>query len=195
MDASKDRLYSDAAGSLSRRSAQTVLAENLKALVRVVAPILVFTSEEVWQFMPEALRDGAESVHLSGWPELDLPAGEADALRESYRVIFEVRDVATKALEDARNESRVGKSQEAILTLTAPPDVLSILDARGVVALADLLIVAEVVLEPGEDLVADVSPATGDKCPRCWNFREIGTDVSYPDVCERCASVLAGPGD
>ncbi len=191
LDASKDRLYSDAADSHSRRSAQTMLAENLKALSRVVAPILAFTAEEVWQFMPEALRDGAASVHLAGWPDIDLPEDEAASVRKAYEVVFDLRDVATKALEDARNEGKVGKSQEASLLVSAPPETLAVLEARGTDVLADLLIVSSVELQEGAELAVEVRPASGEKCPRCWNFRELGVDPAHPELCERCAKVLA----
>jgi len=194
LDASKDRLYSDATDSLSRRSTQTVLAEILKALVRIVAPILVFTSEEVWQFMPESLREDSVSVHLAGWPVVDIPAEEAASIREAYQLVSDLRESVTKALEDARNDGRVGKSQEAALTVSAPSEMLQILEARGADLLAELLIVASVSLEPGEELAVAVAPATGEKCPRCWNFRELGIDPLHPDVCKRCASVLSSTG-
>ena len=87
LDVLKDRLYADAASGLPRRSAQTVLAAMLSAMVRLVAPVLTFTSEEIWQFMPESMRDGAESVQLAGWPAFDVPADEAARLRADYGVV------------------------------------------------------------------------------------------------------------
>jgi len=128
LDVLKDRLYADAADSVSRRSAQTVLGAVLTTLVRLVAPILAFTAEEIWQFTPEAVRGPAPSVHLAGWPEL--------------------------------------------------PEVA--------------FIVASVELVEGDALAVAITPAAGDKCPRCWNFRDLGVDPAYLEVCERCASVLAG---
>lgn len=187
LDVLKDRLYSDAADSTSRRSAQTVLASMLQALVRLIAPILTFTSEEVWQFMPPALRGDVISVQLAGWPDVNVPAKEAEELRAAYGVVLEVREIVTKALEDARNEKTVGKSQEAHLLVTVPPEKLEVLNARGVDALAELFIVAAADLAEGEPSVA-VAAATGEKCPRCWNHRELTAE----GVCERCAAVLAG---
>ena len=100
----KDRLYADGGRPrLERRSAQTVLAAMLAAMVRLVAPVLTFTSEEIWQFMPETMRGGAESVQLAGWPTVDVPPTEAARLRSDYAVVLAVRDAVTKALEDARN--------------------------------------------------------------------------------------------
>ena len=189
LDVLKDRLYSDEVNSVSRRSAQTVLAEILKALVRIMAPILSFTTEEVWQFMPEALRGDAVSVHIAGWPDVEVPAAEAGELREAYATVLEVREAVTKALEDARNAKVVGKSQEAHVTITIQADVAHVLEARGLDALAEMFIVARVTLDIRKacTLCVSVAPAAGEKCPRCWNFREI-TDEG---VCARCAGVLA----
>lgn len=191
LDVLKDRLYADAADSRSRRSAQTVLATMLTTLTRLLAPILSFTTEEAWQSMPETLRDGVESVHLASWPVVDVPADEAAALREAYRVVLDVRDVATKALEEARNDQRIGKSQEARLRISAPADVIAVLEARGVRALADLLIVSAVELSTGAAVAVEVLPAEGERCPRCWSHRTL----TPSGVCERCETVLAAQGE
>jgi len=196
LDVLKDRLYADAAGSLERRSAQTVLAAILSAMVRLVAPVLTLTSEEIWQFMPQSMRDGFESVQLAGWPKVDVPAQEAAALRDSFGVVLQVRDVVTKSLEDARNAGSIGKSQEARVVVTAAPDTVAALGARGSRALADMFIVSEVELREGEHEASavasvDVLSAEGQKCPRCWNIRtDVGSDTAHPDVCGRCATVL-----
>ncbi|MDY0087445.1 MAG: isoleucine--tRNA ligase [Coriobacteriia bacterium] len=191
LDVLKDRLYSDGADSLSRRSAQTVLAQMLTTLVRLVAPILTFTSEEVWQFMPEALREGYESVQLAGWPVVEVVAEEAKALRDAYRVVLEVREAVTKALEDAREAKIVNKSQEAAVRVALPAELRDVLDARGILALGEMFIVSEVSLTDGEALSVTVASASGVKCPRCWNYREVGIDSVHPELCARCAAVLA----
>ncbi len=193
LDVLKDRLYADSADSNSRRSAQTVMASVLVSLVRLVAPILSFTAEEIWQYMPVSLREGMESVHLAGWPTtvgetVAEHAGEATALRVDYAVVLEVREAVTKALEEARNAKLVGKSQEARVIITAPAEVLDVLKARDSRELADMFIVSAVELVEGTGPSVEVAPANGEKCPRCWNFREIGAG----GVCERCASVLEG---
>jgi isoleucyl-tRNA synthetase len=191
LDVLKDRLYSDATDSLSRRSAQTVLARILVDLVRMVAPVLSFTAEEVWQFSPEKLRGDAPSVHLAGWPEVDIPAEEAGALRETYTTVLEVRDVVTKALEDARNEDVVNKSQEAHVAVTVPAATIAVMDERGLERVAEMFIVSGVEFVEGEELGAIVTAAEGEKCPRCWNVRALGTDPGHPELCGRCAEVLA----
>ena len=189
LDVLKDRLYADAPESVSRRSAQTVLADILGVLVRILAPVLTFTTEEVWHFMPEAMRD-AESVQLTGWPEIDVPGEEGAALRQAYAAVLEAREVVTKALEDARNEKVIGKSQEASVVLSVPADARAALEPRAGAQLAELFIVADVALVDGEQFSAQVSVADGKKCPRCWNIRTLGTDASHPEVCGRCADVL-----
>jgi isoleucyl-tRNA synthetase len=189
LDVLKDRLYADAATGVSRRSAQTVLATALGVLVRVLAPILSFTCEEVWQFMPASMRD-AKSVHLSDWPSVTVPAEEAAGLLGEYATVLEVRETVTKALEEARNAKVIGKSQEAEVRLSAPADVVAVLERRPAGALAELLIVAEVSVVAGDEVAVEVHPAAGEKCPRCWNVRELGTDSDHPEVCARCAGVL-----
>ncbi|MBE0477255.1 MAG: isoleucine--tRNA ligase [Coriobacteriia bacterium] len=194
LDVLKDRLYSDAPDSLSRRSAQTVLAEMLAALVRLVAPILTFTSEEVWSFMLEDLRAGVESVQLAGWPAVTAPAEhaeDAERLREAFGAVLRVRDEVTRALEDARNAGRIGKSQEARAVVTSPADTLGVLRDRGERTLADLFIVSAVELREGDSVAVEVLPAEGEKCPRCWNVRtDIGSVPEHTEVCGRCGRVL-----
>ncbi len=190
LDVLKDRLYADAADAAGRRSAQTVLAEVLRTLVRLMAPILSFTAEEVWQFMSESLRDGIQSVHLAGWPKVDVPIDEAARLREAFAVVLDVRDAVTKALEEGRNAGVIGKSQEARIAITAPAGTADILRARGEDELAEMLIVSAASVSTGDALSIEVLPAQGEKCPRCWNFRTLGSDPSHPEVCSRCAAVL-----
>jgi isoleucyl-tRNA synthetase len=188
LDVLKDRLYADAADSTGRRSAQTVLATILTTLVRLIAPVLTFTTEEVWQFMPVALRGDVVSVQLAGWPTVDVPADDAALLREQYGVVLAVRDVATKALEEARNAGTVGKSQEARLVVDGPAEVLEVLGAREEGVLAELFIVSGVALgAESAEISVRVERASGEKCPRCWNLRELGPD----GLCERCSEVVA----
>ncbi len=191
LDVLKDRLYAEAAGSRERRSAQTALASILTAMVRLVAPILTFTAEEIWQTMAEPFRDGAVSVQLAGWPAIDVPAQEAERLRRSYAHVLEAREAVTKALEEARGAGVIGKRQEAALTISAPDDIASALAERP--ALPDLFIVSTVEVRGGaEGIEVGVSRAAGEKCPRCWNIRtDVGKDPTYPEVCARCARVLS----
>ena len=207
LDVLKDRLYSEAASGVARRSAQTVLAQVLSALVRMVAPILTFTSEEVFQITPQALRGRPASVQLAGWPdvaEAARHAEEADSLLVAYADMLSVREEAMKALERARADKVIGKSQEARLVVTTSADRAAVLGAREPREVADLFMVSEIevrVIEQGSDgsgpqsgWVADVivDRAEGSKCPRCWNWRtDVGSDAAHPELCGRCASVVS----
>ena len=207
LDVLKNRLYADSATGVERRSAQTVLAAVLQALVRVVAPILTFTAEEVFQTMPPALRGDMLSVQLAGWPEVPLVVDhrdEADALLARYATVLAVRDEVMKALEEERAAKRIGKSQEALVeVVVASGDIYDTLQASGEAALAEMFMVFGVRLardgaaaKPAgpESAVTSVTvlPAEGEKCPRCWNWRgDIGSDAAHPDLCGRCARVVA----
>jgi isoleucyl-tRNA synthetase len=192
LDVLKDRLYADGAASRGRRSAQTVLAAMLTAMVRLVAPVLTFTADEIWEYVPESLRGPAESVQLAGWPAVSVPADAATRLRDEYAAVLAAREVVTKALEEARNAGVIGKSQEAAVLLTAPATAANVLRGRG--DLADILIVSTVAVVDGDDaIVAEVSRASGEKCPRCWNIRtDAGRDPAHPGLCARCAAVVGG---
>ena len=199
MDEAKDRLYAEAPNSPRRRAVQTVLMNVLEALVRLVAPILSFTADEVWECYPpaERSREGRPfSAQLAGWPHVrdfvpTLPDAQAqEQLRADFAQIMAVRDVVTKALEDARTAKVINKSQEAAIALTAPADVAQLLERYGLPMLEELFIVATVRVEEGNQLSAAVSVAEGEKCPRCWNIRALGGNPSHPDVCERCGDAL-----
>lgn len=190
LDVLKDRLYADAPASVARRSAQTVLAEILSALVRMFAPILAFTADETWGFMPQWLTEGRESVHLSDWPVPNIAGLEADALRAKYGQLRAVREVVTKALEEARNEKLISKSQEARVVITAPNEFIAVLKDTAQQTLQELFIVSGVEVVAGEELGVVVELAQGEKCPRCWNYRTLGEVEGHEDVCTRCAHVL-----
>ena len=203
MDVTKDRLYSEAPNSPRRRAAQTVLMNILEVLVRVLSPILSFTCEEVWEHYPTTVRNAEgreESVQLAGWPKREdfapaLPADEKlSETLAAFGEVIAVREVVTKALEDARVEKVINKSQEAMVTVTAPQATLDALNAYEKAVFEELFIVSDVAFEAGEELSAVVAPATGEKCPRCWNFRTLGGNANHPHVCERCGDALDAIG-
>ncbi len=199
LDVTKDRLYSEAPNSVRRRAVQTVSLSILEMLVRVLSPILSFTCEEVWQHYPASLRESAtheESVQLAGWPTRNdfalLPESddELKALMESFATVLTVRDGVTKALEDVRVEKKINKSQEALVVVHAPQQILDVLKTYNVEVFEELFIVSEVRFNAAEELFVEVLPAEGDKCPRCWNFRILGGNEHHPRVCKRCGDVL-----
>ena len=203
LDATKDRVYAEAPDSPRRRAAQTVMMNILEVLVRVMSPILSFTCDEVWECYPAAARDRAgrpESVQLAGWPDRAdftpaLPdAAEAERAAADFEVALQAREVVTKALEDARDAGVVKKSQEAAVTVTVPAGLKDALARFDAAVYEELFIVSAVAFEDGDELSATVSPAPGEKCPRCWNYRELGGNAAHPHVCARCGDVLDAIG-
>lgn len=203
MDVTKDRLYSEAPESIRRRAVQTVLMNILEVLVRVLSPILSFTCEEVWEHYPTKVRnkEGREiSVQLAGWPKTAdfVPAlpeqDELDKVLNDFNEVIAVRDVVTKALEDARAEKVINKSQEASVSVTAPKALLEHLSKYDADVFEELFIVSSVSFAEGNELAASVEPASGEKCPRCWNFRELGGNANHPHVCKRCGDALDAIG-
>ena len=208
MDVAKDRLYSEAPDSPARRSAQTVLMNILEVMVRVMSPILSFTCDEVWEHYPlaEREREGRPiSVQLAGWPtEGDfvpvLPSEEEAAqLMNRFSVALAAREAVTKALEEARNEKVIGKSQEASLRIAACEGDASVLSSFSREDLCELFIVAEVAIEVDSSCEQGAPRVSVDKtalprCPRCWNHRELGGNAQHADVCERCGDVLDAIG-
>lgn len=203
MDVTKDCLYSEAPDSPRRRAVQTVLMNVLESLVRMLSPILSFTCEEVWEHYPQAERNRPgreESVQLAGWPSAadfvpSLPdAAVLDGVRASFGEALAVREAVTKALEDARADHVVNKSQEACVVVTAPQATLDVLAAYDESVFEELFIVSGVTFAAGDELAVSVSPASGEKCPRCWNFRTLGGNASHPHVCKRCGDALDALG-
>ncbi|HXC50890.1 MAG TPA: isoleucine--tRNA ligase [Candidatus Limnocylindrales bacterium] len=193
-DVVKDRLYTSARGSQARRSAQTTMHEILLALVRIIAPILCFTAEEIWQSMPEAVRRAAgdaKSVFLTDLP-VPEPARRDDALLARWERLWEIRGVVTKALEERRREGSLGQSLEARVQLAASAADARVLESIGNRALCEMFIVSQVGVEAGNgDLRVDVDKALGSKCGRCWNYSEaVGTFPDHSDLCERCHPVV-----
>jgi len=191
-DVLKDRLYTGATKSKARRSAQTALYRLLDALVRLLAPIMSFTSEEVWTTMGHT-----ESVHTAYFPEpSELTGGVGDAARKrtaDWDRLMEVRDDVLKSLESARNEKLIGAPLEARVRLTADGDLLALLQQYGA-ELPGLFIVSQVVVEHGAAggaLGVKIERAEGQKCERCWKYTtDTGSNARYPTVCGPCASAV-----
>ncbi|MEA3334042.1 MAG: class I tRNA ligase family protein, partial [Pseudomonadota bacterium] len=194
----KDRLYILRQDDPVRRSSQTVLYTVLNALVRLCAPILAFTADEVWRYMPEAGAD--ESVHLQEF--LVLPENyENSELAATWEELLVQRRLVLKELEVARKDKVIGNSLEARLELGVRGSTATLLE-RYQEQLADIFIVSQVslkILSDGEtgveenaDLSISVSPASGEKCNRCWCYNEVLTapDAEFPGICPRCLKQL-----
>jgi isoleucyl-tRNA synthetase len=192
IDAVKDRIYTFAPENPARRSAQTVLWKIAEALVRLVAPLLSFTADEVWQYMP-ALSNRLPSVHLELFPTPESLAATIDTgLMSDWATLLMIRDEALKSLEEARKAKQIGKALDARLVLEVPADMAALLERyRG--NLKELLNVSQVELRTGasSQITATTLTADGKKCERCWNFSvHVGEDRRWPTVCERCSAAL-----
>ncbi len=190
-DVLKDRLYTTAPKSKARRSAQTALYRLLDALVRLLAPILSFTADEVWKQMGHL-----ESVHVAYFPEAaDLAGGIDDTARKraaNWDRLMEVRDSVLKSLETARNEKLIGAPLEARVHLSANGDLYPLLEQYAP-ELPGLFIVSQVALGGGSNdgLQVRVERAAGEKCDRCWKYTtDRGSDPRFPTVCGSCAAAV-----
>ena len=198
-DVVKDRLYIAGLNSHARRSAQTAIWQILEALVRLLAPIMSFTCDEVWQQLPR-VEGRTESVHMAKFlnpTEILAGAGVQNKTEiEDWTTLHAVRDQVLKSLEEARNQKLIGKALEAQVKLTASDTLYPVLE-RHKDELRYLFIVSQVQVERSASgngtagLTVEVAKAGGAKCERCWNYSpHVGENLEYPTVCERCAPVL-----
>ncbi|MGH9487890.1 MAG: isoleucine--tRNA ligase [Terriglobales bacterium] len=196
LDVLKDRLYASAPRARERRSAQSVLWHALHILVRLVAPILSFTAEEVWQEMAaggllegQAAESIGASVHLQTY--VDVRGWVRNESDERWARLRSWREEVLKALEQARQEKRMGSGLEAKVELLAPPADYELL-AEAQAQLPAVFIVSQVVLQAASERGVRVHAAAGKKCERCWNYsEEVGAAAGHPGLCGRCARVLA----
>ena len=192
LDVLKDRLYCSAPGWPARRSAQTALYRLLDALVRLLAPIMSFTTEEVWTHMGRSA-----SVHMALFPEpgeLTAGLGEgASACHDNWERLMFVRGDVLKYLEAARNEKLIGAPLEARIMLTASGENATLVD-RYAAELPALFIVSQVEVKRADAegvWNVTVERAAGQKCERCWRYTtDTGADSRYPTVCGRCAQAV-----
>ena len=195
LDVLKDRVYTSAATSPERRAAQTAMFLLLEGITRLMAPVLSFTADEVWSYLP---RRGGEagSVHLAEFPQVDETVLD-EALGERWERLMGVRDEVLKVLEAARQRKLIGNALEAKVEILAGHALLPFL--RGYAKdLPTIFIVSAVDLKPAPagspELSVVVHRAPGKKCERCWVYREsVGQSAEYPTVCDRCVAVLASP--
>ena len=190
LDVTKDRVYCDAPDSLERRSAQTVWAEVLSMLLHDLQPILAFTCDEVMAYAPAACRDNQEYAALLDWYEAPVALDEAEKSFPTYEAMLQFRDAVTAAFEKERAAGRFTKTQEVRVSATVPAEMYAALKGEGASDLAELCIVSEVELAEGEELLVTVAPAHGERCERCWNYRELGSSEAHPHLCARCAAVV-----
>jgi isoleucyl-tRNA synthetase len=201
-DVLKDRLYTKAPHSESRRSAQTAVWKITSALIRLATPILVFTGEEIWRYFPK-MSGEPDSVHMTLFPdEAELRTGIAPAKVDTWELLGRVRSEVLKALEIARNEKKmINSGLEAKVLLNADLELKAKLK-HYLPQLPGLFIVSQVELinagsgefksEMVPSLEVTVQRADGKKCERCWNYSiHVGENSRYPTICERCSEAIA----
>ena len=195
LDILKDRLYTSAEKALPRRAAQTALWHITQTVVKIMAPVLAFTAEEIWQLLSKTPE--TDSVMFHAFHRLPAFEGESESLARWGR-IRELRATVTKAIEAVRTEGRVGASLQAEVHLKAGGADYAALKSLGE-DLKFVLIASKVVLEEGAaegEMVVNVSASSAQKCERCWHYAEdVGTHTAHPTLCGRCISNLFGHGE
>lgn len=200
LDIAKDRLYVEGKNSELRRSTQTVIYQSLDALVRLIAPVLTFTADEIWPYVP-GVAEGS-NIQVEEMPKVK-PEWMDEQLEAKWDRILALRAEVTKVLEKARQDKLINHPLTAQVDLYTPADLYEFL--QGVPTLAEIFIVSSVELhQPTEETPEDaipaeaieglrikISSATGEKCERCWMYHtEVGKDEAHPTLCPRCASVV-----
>ena len=197
LDILKDRLYTSPKQSIDYRSARSTMYQIVDALTRMLAPVLTFTTDEIWQRLP---GEREVSVHLAGFPQLNSHYQDSQ-LEERYEQLQKVRSEVSKQLEKARADKQLGQSLEAKILLDVPEsyqqlmaDYLDLLPTYFIVSQVELTtdLPAAVDAENIPGLRLQVLPADGEKCERCWNYAvSVGQNSEHPTICTRCADALA----
>ena len=200
LDVIKDRLYCDGEDSLSRRSAQTAIYTILDAMVRLLAPLLAFTSNEIWQAMPHTKGADARHVMLNDMPECDSARRLSAEAELKWDNLMRIRDDVNKALELARAEKLIGKPLDAKVTVSVSEEARAAWDSVKDAQLDKLCIVSELSEGDAEGgfageempgITIKVEPSELPKCPRCWTHDAgIGSDSEHPELCPRCAAAI-----
>ncbi len=206
LDVIKDRQYTCQTDSLARRSAQSAMYHIIEAMVRWLAPILSFTADEIWQFIPGS-HD--ESVHFAMWYEHLVPLAENNTItRSDWDLILQVRDAVNREIEIKRNDGLVKSSLSTHVTIYSQPEVSDVL-AKLQDELHFIFITSTAKIEPTENrlhsdaavtdvdgLWVNVTPAAEEKCIRCWHFcSDVGSNPEHPEICLRCVDNVAGEGE
>jgi len=203
LDILKDRLYTSKADSAERRSAQTVLFTIIDSITRLMAPILSFTAEEVWDYLKEIDKNKEESVHLAQFRDDSLLI-EDSSIEERWERIFQLRSEVTKVLEEARRNKIIGHSLDAEVSIQGKGeafdfyksyenDLVSIFIVSGITFIeADVSDEANEGENIFDGLLLSAAKASGKKCERCWTISDkIGTSEEYPEVCPKCVKNLS----
>ena len=197
LDIIKDRLYTAGKKSLSRRACQTVMYEILHTLVRILAPVLPHQAEDIWQNMPEILKNGINSVLLTNWPNTHA-IWKNEILEADFSKILKVRDVVTRAIEPLRAAKVIGSSLEAAVYISSAQDEVLKLCEQD---LSDIFITSQVYLTDklpektlneytSDGVTVRIAHADGEKCERCWKYRKLENDKNYGKICRDCLNAV-----
>lgn len=198
LDIVKDRLYTAGKKSLSRRASQTVLYEIMQALIKILVPVMPHQAEEMFQAMRDVQKGNLESVLLTSWPNVN-PLWNNESLNEEFSYILNLRETVTKAIEPLRANKTVGSSLEVSICIN--PKKQNNIFEKYKNDLANIFIVSQVYLVDEnkdnalntletEDYTIFVEKAHGEKCERCWKYRDLGVNSKYPTICEDCAKAI-----
>ena len=188
LDMIKDRLYVESPYSRKRRATQTVLFRLLVDLLKLLAPVLTFTAEEMWQHLKGSVEE--ESVLLTLFPSPDYALVD-EAIERDWVKILEVREVVNRKIEEKRRNGELGHSLEAEVSIGAHGEYFDLLGRLGG-EIEEILIVSKVKLYKAQDLEVEVSKAQGGKCERCWHYdTSVGKNERFLELCERCVSILS----
>jgi isoleucyl-tRNA synthetase len=200
----KDRQYTCQKNSTARRSAQTAIYYILEYFVRWISPILSFTADEIWGFMPS---DREESVFFAEWPELSN-ISNTNIKNQDWKIIIEIRNIVNKILEDKKSEG-IQKSLEAEVTIYAKQSLLDVLgklenelrfifitSEASIKPISDALDINDIISTEIEGLKVKVTKTDHIKCQRCWHHVEnIGFNEDHPSICDRCVQNIEGEGE
>ena len=203
LDIVKDRLYTAGKKSLSRRACQTVLFEISQALVRILTPVMPHQAEDIWQNVEECQKQGQngtiQSILLSNWPMVN-PRWENTPLEEEFATILKAREIVTKAIEPLRADKKVGSSLEVAVYINAPEAAYEILK-NNEEELCNIFITSQAILtsEKPQEVLNDyseegfsvwVTKSHGEKCERCWKYRELGEHAGHETICSECYEAI-----
>jgi isoleucyl-tRNA synthetase len=189
VDITKDRMYCDAVNSGRRRATQAAMHEIFRALCQLLAPVLAFTADEAWQYVPLAgpgsMPPATTSVHVEEFPQ---PKNRGSQATEQVSDLLKLRAVIGQAIEKARQEKLIGNALEAAVVLTTNADIAAKIDKSE---LEEFFILSDLTIEQGSETAASVKKTSFAKCARCWRHREhVGKSKTHPELCDRCEDVV-----
>ena len=194
LDIIKDRLYTSKKDAMERKAAQTTMYIILDTLVKLLAPIICYTVEEIWKYMPHTKDEEVESVMLTKWPEVKAEY-DNEELSKKWEKILELKELVSKKLEVARNEKIIGHSLNAKVTLFAEEDDYKFMKENQEL-LMSVFIISDLQIEKNnrqdeEKIGVKVEMAEGEKCERCWMYsKTVGEDKENPTLCHRCSEAI-----